>query len=322
MTDSVYLFLGPEEGKKKTEIERIEKYLTKTHNEKPERHQFYPFEKKISDIISIMKNGSLFSSYKFIIINNAEEIKKKSDVDLLIEICKKPVKGNTLILKSSNNSIDKRIEKVILKANKIIFWEMFENQKKGWISSYFSSFDQKISPNAVDHLLEMVENNTQELKIACEKISFFFKKGSLITEEDIDTFLYHSREENVFTLFEKMCFKDLEASLEINTKLTLSADNTPIAIVSGLLWQFKRLLNLKTMISKRIQIQEAMLKQGIRGKKNQQSYQSALGNYTLNELQKIIIILSNHDFLLRNSKMEMQNIIIQILIYKCLVKIS
>lgn len=322
MIDSVYLFLGPEEGKKKAEIDKIEKFVAKTIKEQPEKHQFYPFEKKVSEIVSLMKNGSLFSNHKFIIINNADEIKKKSDVEQLIEICKKPVKGNTLILKSSNSSIDKKIEKVIPKSNKVIFWEMFENQKKSWISSYFSSFEQKISPNAVEHLLEMVENNTQELKIACEKISFFFDKGTMITEDDIDTFLYHSREENVFTLFEKMCSKDLEASLEINTKLTLSADNTPIAIVSGLLWQYKRLLNLKSMLSKRIQLQDAMLKQGIRGKKNQQSYQSALGNYSLNELQKIICILSDHDFLLRNAKTEMQNIIIEILIYKCLVKIS
>ena len=322
MIDAVYLFLGPEEGKKKVEIDKIEKFVSKSLNEKPEKHLFYPFEKKISDIISLMKNGSLFSNHKFIIINNAEEIKKKSDVDLIIEICKKPVKGNTLILKSTNSSIDKKIEKVIPKANKVIFWEMFENQKKGWISSYFNSYSQKISPNAVDHLLEMVENNTQELKIACAKISFFFKEGALITEEDIDTFLYHSREENVFTLFEKMCNKDLEASLEINSKLALSPENSPIAIISGLLWQFKRLLNLKTMLSKRVPIQEAMTKQGIRGKKNQQSYQNALGNYSLNELQKIIGILSDHDFLLRNAKTEMQNLIIEILIYKCLVKIS
>ncbi len=322
MTDKVYLFLGPEEGKKKDEIKKIELALKKSLGAEPEKHQFYPFEKKISDIVSLMKNGSLFSSHKFIIISNAEEIKKKSDVDLMVEICKKPIKGNTLILKSSSNGIDKKIEKVIPKDQKVIFWEMFENQKKSWITSYFNSFEQKINPDAVDHLLEMVENNTQELKIACEKISFFFDKGKIITEEEIDTYLYHSREENVFTLFEKMSLKDLEAALEINAKLSLSSDNTPIAIVSGLLWQFKRLLNLKTMVSQRVPIQEAMLKQGIRGKKNQKSYQSALGNYSLHELQKIILILSDHDFMLRNAKVEMQKIIIEILIYKCLVKIS
>lgn len=322
MTDTVYLFLGPEEGKKKDETQKIEKAVTKKIGSSPEKHLFYPFEKKISDIVSLMKNGSLFSSHKFIIINNAEEIKKKADVDLIVDICKNPIKGNTLILRSSSNSIDKKIEKVIPKNNKVIFWEMFENQKKSWIISYFSKFDQKINPNAVDHLLEMVENNTQELKIACEKISFFFDKGKLITEDEIDTYLYHSREESVFTLFDKMCYKDLESSLEINSKLSLSSDSTPIAIISGLLWQFKRVLNLKTMVSQRVPVQDAMFKQGIKGKKNQQSYQAALNNYTLHELQKIISILSDHDFMVRNSKTEMQKIIIEILIYKCLVKVS
>ena len=322
MTNSVYLFLGPEEGKKKSEINKIETLLEKNLEEKPEKHRFYPFEKKVSEIISLMKNGSLFSNHKFVIIDNAEEIKKKSDVDLMVEICKKPIKGNTLILKSSNNSIDKKIEKAIPKSNKIIFWELFENQKKGWITNYFSSFQQKISPNAIDHLLDMVENNTQELKIACEKISFFFDKGKLISEDDIDTYLYHSREENVFTLFEKMCFKDLDASLEINKKLTLSSESTPISIISGLLWQFKRLLNLKTALDNHSRLEDTMLKQGVRGKKNQLTYKTALGNYSLHELEKIILILSEYDFMLRNAKTEMQKIIIEVLIYKCIVKVS
>ena len=322
MTDSVYLFLGPEEGEKRKKINSIENSISKSIGEKPEKHIFYPFEKKVSEIVSLMKNGSLFSAHKFIIINNAEEIKKKADVELIIDICKKPVKGNTLILRSNANSIDKKIEKVIPSNNKIIFWEMFENQKKSWISSYFNKFEQKINPDAIDHLLEMVENNTSELKIACEKISFFFDKGKIITEDEIETYLYHSREESVFSLFDKMAQKDLEGALEINKKLSLSSDNTPISIISGLLWQFKKLLNLKTMLSKRLSIQEAMLKQGIRGKKNQKNYQTALGNYTLHELQKIIVILSDHDFMLRNSKSDMQKIIIEILIYKCLVKVS
>lgn len=322
MIDATYLFLGPEEGKKKDEISKIEKSLSKSLGEQPEKHHFYPFEKKISEIVSLMKNGSLFSSHKLIVISNAEEIKKKADVDLIIDICKKPVKGNTLILKSNNNSIDKKIEKVVKKENKVIFWEMFENQKKGWITSYFQKYKQKIDPNAVEHLLEMVENNTQELKIACEKISFFFDEGKLITEDDIDTYLYHSREESVFTLFEKMTLKDLEASLEINSKLTLSSDTSPIAVVSGLLWQFKRLLTVKTMVSQRVQVTDALFKQGIKGKKNQANFQAGLRNYTLHELQKIIVIISDYDFLLRNAKVEMQKILIEILIYKCLVKIS
>ncbi|MBN2617432.1 MAG: DNA polymerase III subunit delta [Spirochaetales bacterium] len=321
MIDSVYLFLGPEEGKKKEEIDKINKSIVKELKEEPEKHIFYPFEKKVSEIVSLMKNGSLFSTHKFIIINNAEEIKKKADVDLIVDICKKPIKGNTLILRSTSNSIDKKIEKVIPKNNKVIFWEMFDNQKKTWITSYFSKFNQKITPNAVDHLLEMIDNNTQELKIACEKISFFFKEGSLISEDDIESFLYHSREESVFSLFEKMCHKDLEGSLDINTKLKLSSDNSPIAIISGLLWQYKRLLNLKSMLIHHSSMEEAMLKQGIKGSKSQKNYKIALDNYSMHELEKIIVILSEHDYLLRNAKLEMQNIIIELLIYKCIIKI-
>jgi len=321
MISKIYLFLGPEEGKKNDEIKKIEKEITKSLGESPEKYNFFTFEKKIEDIIAILKNGSLFSTHKLVILNNAEEIKKKSDIDQIIEICKKPAEGNTLILKSTEASIDKKIEKAIPASNKIIFWELFENQKKTWITNYFRTNNQDISKNATNHLLEMVENNTQELKIACEKMSYFFDTGKIITEEDIDTFLYHSREESVFTLFEKLCYKDLTASLEINSKLLLSSDNTPISLISGLLWQYKKLLNLKVSLNSSNTPQEAMLMQGIKGKKNQETYLNGLKNYSLHELEKIILFLSEYDYMLRNSKLEMQSIIIEIFIYKCIVKI-
>jgi len=322
MINSVYLYLGPEEGKKKHQIQLIEKSLEKELGEVPEKHNFYSFEKSMDDIVSLMKNGSLFSTHKLVLISNIEEIKKKNDLELLIEICKKPVKGNTLILTSSNSSVEKKIENAVPKNNKIIFWEMFENQKKEWIESYFSKFKQKITNSAVEHLLDMVENNTQELKIACEKISFFFGEGKLITENEIDSYLYHSREESVFTLFDKMLTRDLESSLEIFSKLILSSDSNAVSIISGLSMQFKKLLTLKTLIKEGYNQDEAFSKVGIYIKKQKSQFIDGLRVFSIHELQKIMLIISDTDFDVRNAKLEMQNILLEILIYKCIVKIS
>lgn len=318
MADNIFLLLGPEAGEKSNRIKQIEKVILQKCGEAPEKHTFYPFESKISDIISLMKNGSLFSAHKLVIIDNMEEVKKKADVDELIAYCKKPAEDSTLILKSAMTGIDKKIEKVITPNNKVIFWEMFENKKKPWITSYFQKHSQKILPEAAEHLLEMVENNTQEMKNACEKISFFFDKGAVITEEDIDNYLYHSREENVFTLFERIAARDLEASLEIYSKISLSSDSNPISVISGLLWQFKRLLNVKSLLAQKESPQTAMLKQGIKGKKNQKTCQTALQNYSLGDLENIVLLISKYDFMLRNAKTDMQSLIIQMLLYKCL----
>jgi len=177
----------------------------------------------------------------------------------------------TLILVSDGNKVDTKIEKAIPSAQKKIFWEMFENRKKDWVISFFRKKGLTIDYDAVELLLDMIENNTDSMKNDCEKLAFYFKEGARITEEDIENFLYHSREENVFTLFEKVCRRDLETSLDVLNSIVLAKETQPVQLLSGLLWQFKNLLNLSSLLSKNTNQSEALLKSNIRGKKNQKS---------------------------------------------------
>ena len=129
--------------------------------EDPESHKFYPFDSDMSQIISILRNGSLFSTHKIAQINNVEELKKAQDIKLLGQFCKKMPEDVTLILVSDSVGIDKRLEKLVPASRKKIFWEMFDNQKKSWIFKFFSDQGMKIQPGAVDVLLEMVGKQYQ-----------------------------------------------------------------------------------------------------------------------------------------------------------------
>jgi DNA polymerase-3 subunit delta len=65
--------------------------------------------------------------------------------------------------------VDKRIERLVPKENKVIFWELFESQKQGWVNNFFRARGLSVEPEAVDFLLDMVENNTRELQAICER---------------------------------------------------------------------------------------------------------------------------------------------------------
>lgn len=319
MTNNIHLLLGPENGEKKEFINKLEKKILKQCGD-PEKFRFYPYDTEIGDVVSIMKNGSLFSTHKMVTICNCEDIKKKNAIEQLVEYCKSPSEDVTLILMSDDNKIDNKIEKVIPATQKKIFWEMFENRKKEWVVGFFRKRGLNIDRDAVELLLEMIENNTEVMKNECEKLAFYFQEGAKISEEDIETFLYHSREENVFTLFEKVSRRELEASLDVLSSIVLAKETQPVQLLSGLLWQFKNLLSLSIQLSRRVPQSEAFLKSNIRGKKSQRTYMEGVRNYKTIELEKIITLIEEYDHRLRTVKTEIQDSLVEMFIYKCIRK--
>ena len=314
----LHLLLGPEKGQKDQYLDNLKKSLKKKYGEDPESHRFYPFDTDMAQIISILRNGSLFSAHKLAVILNCEEIKKAGDLKLLGQFCKNMPDDVTLVFLSDSVSVDKRLAALVPASEKKIFWEMFDNQKKGWVQKYFSDQGLKIEQKAVAILLEMVENNTADLKEACQKLSFYFNIGDVIREEDIDNFVYHSKEENVFTLFEKMLLKDLSGTLEVFSKITLSGDTDLVFLLSGLMRQIRRVLKVKLAVAEGEAIQTAFQIYDVRGKKNQKVTGDGLRKYGLVELERIQREGEVLDRQMRELKKEMQVISFQLFLTRSL----
>jgi len=178
-------------------------------------------------IVSLLKNGGLFSDYKFVLLNNAEEI-EKSEIPLLISYIKAPSRTGTLVLLTDSYQVDSRISGAVGEKNIRVFWELFENQKEGWVRSYFSKEGMSVSSDAVEMILDMVNNRTDDLEIVCGRLVSFLRESGEITERDVENFVFHSKEENVFTLFAKMAEKNFPGSIEVLHKIGLSGDHNPV----------------------------------------------------------------------------------------------
>lgn len=317
---SAYLLLGPEEGEKNAFIKGLKKGIAKLDSDF-EQFVFYPYETSMSEIVGMLKNGSLFSSRKLVILKNGEAVKRE-EAKLLAEYLKAPNEEVCLVIVSNSleRDIAKPVASAIPKAQKKIFWELFENQKRSWLLQYFRRADVELSSEGMELLLELVENNTREMKTACDQLILFFGKGSCITEEDVESFIYHSKEENVFTLFGKIAELDFSASIETLRKLLLSGDNHPVQLYAGLLWQFKRLLSLSAMCDLQYSTEEACKKIGIRGKRNQANYRQANAHFSSGELKQIIVLIARFDALVRETKSEMQMLMMELFLYYVIIK--
>lgn len=313
-----YLLLGPEIGEKSSFIEKIRRKLSSGDEEKAEEHRFFSFETDMHELVSLLRNGSLFTSRRIIHLLGVETITRKGEIEILSSYLRNPMENTLLLLQSDTTKVEPALKKLFPGEGTKIFWELFEDQKRGWIIRYFREAKLTITQEAVDVLLEMVENNTQDLKRECEKFALFFEPGKKISGEELEQYIYHSKEENVFTLFEKIAARDLEAALEILNKILLSREAMPTQLLAGLNWQFKQLLAYKTLLEQQYSAADAFSKLKIQWKKNQKIYSGGARNFSLMELRHIVSLIVQYDTFLRSDKGDVHTLLLSIFLYKCI----
>ncbi|NNM68141.1 MAG: DNA polymerase III subunit delta [Spirochaetales bacterium] len=317
-TSRIWLLLGPETGQKQTFIQELKKDLAKEFGQEPEVHRHYAFEVNFSDVLSLALNGDLFCPHKLILVGNAEEL-KKADAEKLKEFLEQPNPPSTLVLLSEETR-QEALGKVIPKDQVKVFWEMFEGQKKGWVIHHFQELNLTLTPDAADFFLEMVDNNTEQIRLEAQKLRAFFERGWTITLNELEAFLVHSKEENVFTLFERIADGNFAKALEILKKILSAKDTEGIGLLSGLVWQFKTLLNFQVKILERQGVDEAFLALNIRAKKAQGSYLAASRKYSLHDVQNILVLISEFDLRLRLYKAEHHALLLELFLYYLMLK--
>ncbi|MBO7638146.1 MAG: DNA polymerase III subunit delta [Treponema sp.] len=305
----VYLFTGPELGEKKEAIENLRKASQKK-NGSIDEYSYYAGDERIQDIVAQLQNVSLFDQALFITVRNAEQIKLKADIESLLSWIKGGAKDspNTLILTSDENGIERKIEGAVPASHKKIFWEMFENRKTQWLQDFFRKNGFGINPDAIDQILDMVENNTEALKSECSRFFYCFEKGHMITVEDVDKILSHNREENAFTLFDAMAdiskspVQRLESSLGILQKIKMSSGEGITAnLIAGLGYCFRMLRTWHTMHENGAHPNDTELKSKGFSKKNQDKYRGASRIWTSGATSSILALLSSCDMAVREN---------------------
>jgi len=334
----VYLLLGPETGEKSQFIKNIRQELISSLGSTPELHRFYPFETENGEILQVLRNHSLFASHQLVLLSQIETL-NASVTAMITSYLEKPSSSSTLILISTETKVPRKFDSLIPKEAKKVFWEMFENKKQEWLISYFRKQQLDITDEAVELILELVENNTADLRITCSQFASYFisrpdseaeiqgrRTLPEITEKEVEQFIYHSRKENVFSLFAAIAEGSLKRSLEIYRTLLYSGEGEPAPLFAGLLWQFRRLFSFSSLLDEGASESEAFAGASVMGKSarifgrnNQDIYRSGANLYSLREIGLIIAAIGDYDAAVREYGTAVQSILIEKFLYFCIV---
>jgi DNA polymerase-3 subunit delta len=304
MERRAFLFLGPELGKKLDALNEL-------RAEMPfEETTFYAGETPVSHIVSVIKNGSLFSQARLVIVKNADQIKKKDECELLASCLENPGEDTVLVLMSDETRLERRLEAAAPKTGKRVFWELFEKEKHEWVASFFRREGCKIDPGGVAAILEMVENNTDALGRECARLALFLGKDCLITADDVEQCLSRTREESAFTLFAAAARGNLQTSLEIARAL-LSAKQKVPAILAGLAWCFRKLREYQALV-KRGADEFELKKMGLGSPKVRADYVAAARRW--NAAAVPLALIGDYEYRFRSSPSGFEEIIMDTLI--------
>ncbi|MCK9546874.1 MAG: DNA polymerase III subunit delta [Sphaerochaeta sp.] len=327
---SVHLLLGPEVGAKEGALRHIRDTLRTEHAGEVEIIRFYPFECEGGELTAALLNTSLFSDHRLVILSQAESA-SAALVDEVASYLARPAEGATLVIISSELFISSKISKLVPKANTQTFYDLLEREKGEWIRTFFRRMGLMISTGAVDSLIDISEDNTQELRTICSQLGLFWQiadKGRPIEEEDVDLYVFHSRQEDAFTLFPLIARGELRQSLKsLSVILGSGESQTPILLLRGLLWQFRRLLSLQELLEAKESEFEAFAKAkvmekdaAIRKPKDKSSYRDAASRFNLEETQAIIAALIKADLAVKEAGVDLMKTIFERLLYQIIVK--
>ncbi len=317
---SALLLLGPEEGQKSEYLDELRAGLAKRGDGPPEEHKFYAFETSADQVVQLLRNGSLFSGNRLVIYAGVEQLTKAAEVRPLVEYLKNPSPDATLVLTSTAIKVHSELQKVIDRNATKIFWEMFDSQKVGWVSGYLRRKGVRITEAAAEFLLEMVENNTNDLKQACDGVALVAPEERPVDVDDIEEFIYHSKQENVFTLFEHIAARDLQTALESLNALVLGGEGHPAALLAGILWQVRRVLALQRYLDDHHRPEEACRLVGIRGRRNQKLFERAAKEYRRAELEAIVALIADYEEATRQARPVWHRLFLEIFLYDVIVR--
>ena len=312
--NNAYIFLGPEIGKKQDAIEDIRKKFAKGGS--LDEFSFYASETPALKIAEAVQNHSLFAQSRLFIVKNADQFKKKDEISLIASCMEELESDSVMILVSDEFKLAAGLDNCCPSANRKIFYEMFENQKTEWVQSFFRREGRKISPDGVDLILEMVENNTDALKRECSRLMLFLPNDRPVEADDIEKWLSHNREESAFTLFSRIATGDVPKAIE-SLHTLLAAKESPIAILAALASCFRKLRAYLALSREGKADNSFELKKiGLSHPKAKSDYAAAARRYTAAAVDACLAITAEYDVLTRSSSSALESVLMDTYVLK------
>lgn len=329
----VWLFLGPENGLKQQEINKIIKEIESSipQGEEIEKTKFFAGDADSFSIASEIQTPSLFSRYRIIQIYQVD-LWQASDTKSIAKAIQSKNEDTFIIMVSDATKMGTTIDKLVEKKSKKIFWQLTNQDYSEYVARRAEQLGLKIHQDAIDVLVYIGGESTLELDNLITQIATFRnvqkeeleKRGeqdtsalqNYIMKDDVDLWLSHFKQETIFKLFEDLSKAQYEKAF-LTLKFLLQAGEHPAQLMAGLIYQLRNALRLAQRLKRNEPAKSILLSLNIRNFASQNQYQKFISCCTEKALQTMLqICVSTEEILRSGGNAQFQEIIMSRMLYQ------
>jgi DNA polymerase-3 subunit delta len=309
-----HVLAGPDSGGIKEHLAQFRADTIKRLGEQPEILQYFIGQDSVIEMLANLRNISLFSNYQFVMVHHCDLL-SAADVKLLKEYWQHPNEQVTVVFIAEDTKVIPDKFAFAPKSATQAFYELDENGKKAEIRRYLAANRVQIDLEALELLAELVSGDRTDIRAQCDMVMSVHPDKGHIHLDEVEQYIFHSREESQYSLFEYVVAGNLAASLESLDTILVSQTLEPVGVVIGLQWQFRNLLSLLERYGTSPGWDEFKALR-ITMKRSQAVFGQALRAFKKDRIIDMIATLARYDFLVREARTGSHRLQLECLLYE------
>lgn len=243
--ESLYFFYGENTYLINEAIEEISTCLFPSRSPGLDSHYYDAQIHDPSEIIQSARTVPFFSKKKLVVIKGVHYF-KNTQWERFQSYFSNPLKHCCLVLIGENRSLIGKVLKKIERNGVVVSFANPRREKeiKEFISSGLKRHEKKITPDALNYLVENMAGDAQMISNELEKISLYCGNKEIIDIEDLGEVLSDGQNTSIFNLVEEIGHGNINGSLVILNAL-LDEGVYPLVIFKMIARQFRLISKAK-----------------------------------------------------------------------------
>jgi len=250
---------------------------------------FYGKDANWADIINSCRRYPMFAERQVVLLKEAQQMR---DVEKLESYIENPLNSTIFVVSYKGKTLDGRskFSKLIKKKGEVFLSKkIYENQLPGWINGYLQTNGFKITPKALNLIVDHIGNDLSRIVNEIDKLSLNIGNEKNITEDDIEKYIGISKEYNIFELQSAFSKKDHGKAIRILQYFEANPKAVPIQLILPSLYSyFVKILPVYQMADK----SERALKPLFSFNPTLvEQVLDTLKNYSFSQMEQVILLL-------------------------------
>jgi len=262
----------------------------------------------LAELKNIFSSVSMFGEKKLVIVKNACSDKKEEQEDLIDLLENRKINKDPDVIAvffETGNPQKSLLFDWLKKKSEMV--QDFENlggvKLSNWIKKEAENLGGQISADAIQKLTGYVGSDLWQIHSEINKL-VSFKSGRPITPEDVDLMVRPKIDPNIFATIDALAARNKNLAYKLLHQ-HLSQGENEIYILSMFVYQFRNLLQIKSLIEQGVLPAALAKKTGLHPFVIKKSW-SQVRNFSLDVLKKIYERLLNLDLAIKRGRIEPQ----------------